>query len=64
MAKRGRDSVDEVQSLPRPSFSSPPDIAHDGIASFLPDGDDEHDNRLRVSEVSRALLGSLTEAVP
>jgi len=35
-----------------------PDIAHDGIASFLPDGDSKHGNRLWVSEVSRALLGS------
>jgi hypothetical protein len=58
MAKRGRDGVDEVQSLPLPSFSSLPDIAHDGIAPFLPDGDSKHDNRLRVSEVSRALYGS------
>lgn len=56
MAKRGRDG--EVQSLPRPSSSSLPDIAHDGIASFLPDGDSKHEYSLRVSEASRALLGS------
>lgn len=41
-----------------------PDIAHAAIASFLPDGNYKKGNRLRFSEVSRALLvaygGTLT----
>ena len=61
---RGPNAADQAPSLPTPSFTSLPDIAHATIASFLPDGDRRKDTRLRVSEVSRALLeaygGSLT----
>lgn len=65
-AKRGRDGDEEVQ-LPRPPyFYSLPDVAHGTIASFLSDGYDGGNNRLRVSEVSRRLYesygGSLTRA--
>ncbi len=57
MAKRGCNGGDEAQPLPSASFSSLPDIAHDIIASFLPDGDYGQGNRLHVSEVSRSLRG-------
>ena len=65
MVKRGRDKNMAVQPIPKPTFSSLPDVAHTIIASFLPDSNGVGKNcRLRVSEVSRALLesygGSLT----
>lgn len=57
------DSTIPVSS--RLSFLSLPDIAHNNIASFLPDGNGTEGSRLRVSEVSAALLdsygGSLTQ---
>jgi hypothetical protein len=56
MAEPGGDANAEVPSSPPPSFTSLPDVAHHTIASFLPDGDIRRDNRLRVSEVSRALF--------
>jgi hypothetical protein len=65
MIRRGRDGDDEeVRHLDPPSFASLPDVAHDCIASFLPNGTEKKGNRLHVSEVSHALLelygGSLT----
>lgn len=68
---RGRGDEDDVQAQgaqPQqpPSFILLPDITHATIASFLPDGDNKKDNRLRVSEVSQALHdaygGTLTSA--
>jgi len=60
MARRRRKAtVDEVpnQAPPAPPFLSIPDLAHSNIASFLPDGNKPKKSRLRVLEVSRALLG-------
>lgn len=56
MAEPDRHDDAEVLSLPPPSFTSLPDVAHGIIASFLPDGHNGPCNRLRVSEVSRALF--------
>jgi hypothetical protein len=66
MAEPGRDANTEVPSSPPPSFTLLPDVAHHTIASFLPDKYMRTGNRLRVSEVYRALFdsygGSLTSA--
>jgi hypothetical protein len=66
MAQQHRQSHDEAPPPSPCSFTSLPDIAHGTIASFLPDGNTMTGNRLRVSEVSRALLmaygGTLTLA--
>lgn len=61
MVKHGRDGdeEEEVQPVPPPTSSSLPDVAHNIISSFLPDGNAlGKDGRLRVSEASRALLES------
>ena len=58
--QRGRKDGDHEphgQPLAPPSFLSLPDLAHDAIASFLRDDDDDN-SCLRVAEVSRALLES------
>ena len=66
MAMIARGQAQPAQPQQPPSFIILPDIAHATIASSLPDGDKGTDNRLRVSEVSRALHeaygGSLTSA--
>ena len=59
---RGMAQDDDGHVQPHPAISpfflSLPDIAHASIASFLPDGNKGNDSRLRVSEVSRAMLES------
>jgi hypothetical protein len=52
-----RNDDGHVQAPP-PTFLSLPDLAHATIASFLPDGNKGNASRLRVSEVSRAMLES------
>lgn len=65
MSTRGQARRAQPQPPPSP-FILLPDLAHATMASFLPDGDDKQDNRLRVSEASRALRdsygGSVTSA--
>lgn len=51
-----QEQVDDARIQPGPSFLCLPDIAHTSIASFLPDGNWGSKSRLRVSEVSRALM--------
>jgi hypothetical protein len=61
MAQRPREDVVDhvpVQPTPPPSFLSLPDLAHHTIASFLPGHSRDEPSRLRVSEVSSALLES------
>ena len=62
MARRGRGGNDEDVRPRTPNspllFLSLPDIAHNNVSFFLPAGDWGNGSRLRVSEVSRALLSS------